>query len=291
MPVSITLSQNSGNIYKIIRDVERAFGDATQIVYLNDDDSAAYILFPMTRLRRIQVGLREVLSPFDVDFCIQQKRPTRSKLFLADMEATIIKEEMLVELAKDIGISTKMDEITERAMRGEIDFAQSLVDRTAFLKGVKAETLEASKQHMTLTPHANTLVKTLKNLGTKTVLVSGGFGVFADHVQALCGFDHVYCNHAEMKNGSLTGHLIMPIFNEHGKLEILNKHANTMNIGLDDISAIGDGANDIHMLSAAGLSANYLGKPIVAEVCNLSIKHTDMRMMLYAQGISASEFV
>lgn len=220
----------------------------------------------------------------------------KKKLLVADMESTIIEQEMLDELADYIGERARISHITERAMRGELDFEGALKERVALLKDLSADTLdEAYDQRVTAMPGAATLVATMKKHGAHAALVSGGFTVYTSRVAERFAFDTHQANTLLMEKGRVTGRVAEPILGRAAKREALERMTRERKLSSADTLAVGDGANDLDMLAAAGLGVAFRAKPKVREAAaNLEngavISHGDLTALLYLQGYRAEEF-
>jgi phosphoserine phosphatase len=243
--------------------------------------------------RRTAGTIREALAGAPIDVVVQPTAHRRKRLFLADMDSTMIEQECIDELADYVGLKPHVAAITERAMRGEIAFEPALRERVALLKGLPASVIDdVIAKHISLTPGGTTLVKTMCAHGTHTCLVTGGFTLFSQRVAATIGFDESRANTLAIgQDGNLTGEVIEPIFGRDGKLATLR--ALTARFGLDpeETMAIGDGANDIAMIEAAGIGVAYRAKPKVAEAAAARIDHGDLTALLYLQGYRRSDFV
>ena len=257
---------------------------------------AADILLPgaaQLDCRRTAGTIREALAGAPIDVVVQPTAHRRKRLFLADMDSTMIEQECIDELADYVGLKPHVATITERAMRGEIAFEPALRERVALLKGLPASVIDdVIAKHISLTPGGTTLVKTMRAHGTHTCLVTGGFTLFSQRVAAMIGFDESRANTLAIgPDGKLTGEVVEPIFGRDGKLATLE--ALTARLGLDpeETMAIGDGANDIAMIEAAGLGVAYRAKPRVAEAAAARIDHGDLTALLYLQGYRRSDFV
>jgi phosphoserine phosphatase len=215
----------------------------------------------------------------------------RKQLLLADMDSTIVTAETLDELAGEAGLKDVIAGITARAMRGEIDFPQALVERVALLAYLPESALAKTAAKLTLMPGAGTLVHTMKANGAFTALVSGGFKYFTSKVAARVGFELDLANDLAMAEGRLTGKLQGPILDKDGKLNALQTLSAERGLTPADAVAVGDGANDLPMLLAAGLGVAYYGKPILREQVWAQVNHTDLRTLLFFQGYLAEEFV
>jgi phosphoserine phosphatase len=206
------------------------------------------------------------------------------------MDSTMVTGETLDELAKIAGIGDYVAAITKRAMNGEIDFAGALRERVGLLKGLGVEALERTMAGVTYTGGGETLVRTMKANGARTILVSGGFRFFTSRVRAQCGFDDDVANDLEIVDGRLTGRVIEPIVDRSVKLAMLRKAAADLDIPLALTAAVGDGANDLDMIQAAGLGVAFHAKPIVAEAAGARINHSDLTALLFAQGYRLDQF-
>jgi len=244
---------------------------------------------PTTELSRARI--RQLCDKSGVDAYISNGRPTKRKLLVADMEATIILDEMLDVLAEERGIGVAITGITARAMAGELDFAQSLIERTKLLAGTPVALLEALCQRIRIAPGARALIRTMNADGATTVLATGGYGIFADVVAQICGFDKVVANHPVVRDGVLTGDLIHPISTAETKRDVLLQNCAELGIDPQMACCIGDGANDMLMLKACGLPISYRGKPVVRNLVDLDIQHGDLTAALFAQGFSRSEIL
>ncbi len=212
----------------------------------------------------------------------------RKKLLAADMDSTIITVECLDEIAALAGID--FHAVTEQAMRGELDFVGALRARVAMLKGVSLSLLESVlRENVRLTPGARALVATMRAHGAHTMLVTGGFTIFADAVAREAGFDDVHCNRLLDDGARLTGEIAAPIQDADGKAAAMAQAAARLGIGPADCLAVGDGANDIAMLSRAGLGVGFHAKPIAAAAANAIIAHNDLTALLYLQGYNDAE--
>ncbi|MDE3016268.1 MAG: phosphoserine phosphatase SerB [Pseudomonadota bacterium] len=220
-----------------------------------------------------------------VDWIVQPLAHRRKKLLIADMESTIITCECLDELAEMAGIRDEIAAITARAMNGELDFETALRRRVGSLKGLPESALnQVMDEKVRLMPGARELVSAMKKSGAYTMLVSGGFDFYASRIAAELGFDEWRANRLEIKDGALTGHVIPPILGKEAKLDALYDACKKLGITPEDTLAVGDGANDLPMLLAAGLGVAYHAKPNVRAQARARIDHGDLRALLWAQG-------
>jgi phosphoserine phosphatase len=226
------------------------------------------------------------------DWAITPQHNRRKKLLISDMDSTIIGQECLDELADFAGLKAEVSAITERAMRGELDFAGALTQRVAMLKGLNLSALEACHaERVRLNPGARALVATMKAHGARAVLVSGGFRYFTSRVASMAGFDADRANTLIDDGAALTGAVGQPILGREAKLAAMLEETAALGLTADDAVALGDGANDLDMIRAAGLGIAYKAKPIVAAETRARIQHTDLRAALFFQGYAASEIV
>lgn len=235
--------------------------------------------------------LREMLGPAPIDIVVQPLEGRRKRLLIADMDSTVIQQECIDELADFAGKRAEISAITERAMRGELDFEAALKERVAMLKGLPESVLEETfRKRITLTPGARTLVRTMKKFGGCAALVSGGFTFFTSRVAEAAGFDFNDANTLIVKDGALTGEVAEPIRGRAAKEAALARIAAERAIPLEETMAVGDGANDLSMLGRAGLGVAFRAKPAVAAAADARIDHADLTALLYLQGVPAAEF-
>lgn len=240
----------------------------------------------------ITARLREAAGDVPVDIVVQPQLGRRKKLFLADMDSTMIGQECIDELADFAGLKTHVAAITERAMRGEIEFEPALRERVALLKGLPVKIVdEVIRTRITLTPGGRELVNTMRKHGAYTCLVSGGFTLFTNAVAARIGFQENRANELIAEDGKFSGKVVEPILGKDAKLAALTDLREQFEFDNIDTLAVGDGANDLPMIKAAGLGVAYHAKPVVAEAAAARIDHGDLTALLYAQGYRRDEFV
>jgi len=253
-----------------------------------DDDAHA------AELRARLVGARAdgLFAGRPIDTALVAGENRRKKLLVADMESTIIREELLDELAGLVGLREKIAAITDRAMRGASVFEPELRDRVALLAGLATDSLDhVMEKRMTLMPGARTLVRTMRTAGAYTALVSGGFSVFVARVAERVGFDAWRANTLEVAQGRLTGRVVEPILGQEAKLDALRGERDRLGLNPMETLAVGDGANDRAMIRAAGLGVAFRAKPALAAEADASIIHGDLTALLYLQGFRRDEFV
>jgi phosphoserine phosphatase len=216
----------------------------------------------------------------------------RKRLLIADMDSTMIEQECIDELADAVGIKAEIAAITARAMNGELDFAEALRTRVKLLAGLPRSRIEeVRREQITFAPGGRTLVQTMKAYGAYTSLVSGGFTFFADYIGKRIGFDEAMANTLEFDGDVLTGTVADPVLGREAKLARLNALSIEHDIPLAATLAVGDGANDLDMIKAAGLGVALHAKPVVAAEADVRIDHGDLTALLYLQGYSDEEFV
>jgi phosphoserine phosphatase len=241
-------------------------------------------------LRELAEHLRDLVP--DIDVVVLPAANRRKKLFLADMDSTMIGQECIDELADYVGLKAHVAAITERAMRGEIAFEPALRERVALLKGLPAKTIdETIAKRITLTPGARTLVATMRANGAHTCMVSGGFTLFTDIIAKKIGFDETRANTLILDGDKLAGSVREPVFGRNAKRATLVELRTRLRVAKHDTLAAGDGANDMDMIAEAGLGVAYHAKPKLAEAASARIDHGDLTALLYVQGYKRDEFV
>lgn len=234
----------------------------------------------------------DVAENLRVDWCVQPAEGRRKRLLVADMDSTIINVECLDELADFAGLKAEISAITERAMRGELEFEGALRERVGMLKGLPLSALQrAYDERVRLNPGARMLVRTMAANGARCVLVSGGFTFFTRRVAEAAGFHADRANTLLEDGAGLSGKVGEPILGREAKLATLIGEAEGLGLPLSATLAVGDGANDLAMIEAAGLGVAYRAKPIVAALADASVDHADLTALLYFQGYSTDEFV
>ncbi len=261
------------------------------------DEVAADIPFDMPTkskddIRAIADRLRAARGDLPIDIVVQPIAARRKKLFLADMDSTMIGQECIDELADFVGLKAHVAAITERAMRGEIEFEPALRERVALLKGLSVGVVdEVLKTRITATTGGRELVMTMRAHGAYTCLISGGFTLFTNAVAARIGFQENRANELVVRDGKFTGEVKEPILGRATKLATLIELTETFDLDDIDTMVAGDGANDLGMIQNAGLGVAYRAKPAVAAAAAARIDHGDLTALLYAQGYRRDEFV
>ena len=226
-------------------------------------------------------------SEHALDVAIQQDNIYRRnrRLVCFDMDSTLIEQEVIVELARAAGVYDQVHEITERAMRGELDFNESFAERVKLLEGLSTEVLDQIAESLTITEGADRLIKTLSALGYRTAILSGGFTYFAQFIKDKLGIDEVHANTLVTKDGFVTGEVQTPIVDGERKANLLREIAQKQGISLEQVIAVGDGANDLPMLSLPGLGVAFRAKPLVQQSANQALSNNGLDGILYLLGI------
>ena len=254
-------------------------------------DEAADIPFEGLAPEQADAAARGALEGAAVDVIAQAAGGRRKKLLLADMDSTIVTTETLDELAAFAGVKDHVASITRRAMNGELDFTRALAERVSLLAGLPVSALERTWDATAMMPGAAELVATMAAHGAHCVLVSGGFTFFTERVAARLGFHAHQSNTLLIENGKLTGRVAEPILDRDAKLAALKRIAAGRGLPLSATLAVGDGANDLDMVRAAGLGVAFRAKPIVASAARARVEHSDLRALLFAQGFRAADLV
>jgi phosphoserine phosphatase len=233
-------------------------------------------------------ALLELAGTYDIDIAYQEDNIFRRnrRLVVFDMDSTLIDAEVIDELAYEAGVGDQVAAITEAAMQGEIDFKASFTQRMALLKGLDTKVLQSVAERLRLNEGAEHLISTLKKLGFKTAIVSGGFTFFGEYLQQRLGVDYVYANQLDIEDGRVTGRVTGEIIDGQRKAELLRQIAQREGLMLQQVIAVGDGANDLPMLSIAGLGIAFRAKPLVKASAKQSISNLGLDGILYLLGYS-----
>jgi phosphoserine phosphatase len=245
---------------------------------------------PVTDARAVLDAVEGALP--GVDVVVQEEAYRRKRLLIADMDSTMITVECIDELADFAGLKPQVAAVTEAAMRGELPFEAALEARVALLAGLDEQAIDQCREdRVRLTPGARHLVRTMRARGAYTLLVSGGFTRFAEPVAEQIGFDRAMANVLIVEDGKLTGAVRRPYVGAEAKREALLAAAAELGIGLEWALAVGDGANDLPMVEAAGLGVAFRAKPVLAQAADARVDHNDLTALLYAQGIPRAQWV
>ena len=238
-------------------------------------------------------AVRETLLAMEgVDFAIRTEGRVEAKLFVADMDSTMIGQECIDELADYAGFKEKVAAITERAMQGELDFAHALAERVALLEGLDQKILDQCiKSRIRPNPGAATLVATLKSREALTVLVSGGFVDFVRPIARQLGFDRIKANYLGVEDRKLTGQTVGPIVDASAKRRLAEEILGARKLEPESLLAVGDGANDVPLIELAGLGVGYRPKPALAKAADGIIRHHDLTALLWMQGIPRAKWI
>lgn len=281
----------SNDIVGDVRAALNALGaESTPPVWLAAE-RACDIVFGNISDDQADSAARAVLADRRCDVVAQPLAERRKSLLLADMDSTIVTSETLDDLAAHVGLKDEISAITARAMNGELEFDAALRERVGMLKGLSVDALESAWNAVELSKGAQTLVRTMAANGAHCVLVSGGFKYFTSRVGKVCGFHEDLSNDLIIDGGVLTGAVAEPILNKETKLKTLIDRAATRGLSLAQTLCVGDGANDLPMLKAAGLGVAFCGKPSVRAEAPARLDIADLSGLLFAQGYRAEEFV
>ena len=240
----------------------------------------------------LQARARAIVADRAIDANMIASNRRRKKLLIADMDSTVIEQECIDELGIAAGAGERIQDVTRRAMRGELDFVEALRERVALMKGLPESAIsEVIENKISFVGGGRTLVQTMKSNGAYCALISGGFSHFTAHVADVCGFDTHQANELIIEDGQLTGKVAKPELGGAAKVVALNKLCGEMSISVADAVTVGDGANDIGMLELAGMGVALHAKPAVREAANTVIDHGDLTALLYLQGYAKEEFV
>ncbi len=276
------IAEQGGNIDRIHRTASYPLTAIEFEVSLNLDDD---------KLKIVQRELAEIAQNSGIDIAVEQSGLVRraKRIVLLDMDSTLIQQEVIDLLAERCGVGAEVAVITQAAMRGELDFTESLTARVKLLAGANAEILDSVKTSITLTPGARTLIRTLHKLGHKVGVVSGGFLDVIEPLLKELEIDFYRANKLEITDGKLTGSVLGSIVDKNGKALALREFASAENVNLSQTIAIGDGANDLGMLELAGLGIAFNAKPAVRAAANSSITSPYLDSVLYLMGITRNE--
>jgi phosphoserine phosphatase len=287
--ITILGADKVGIMHAITSCVAEHGGNIERMRHVAKGDFMAFeitISMASREVPKLRRGLRAVCERIGVDAVIQPDSifRARRRLVVFDMDSTIIEGEVIDALAKAAGVEREVSALTERAMRGELDFKQSLHARVRMLKGLQVKQLERIAGELTLTPGSVDLVTTLKRMGFRVALISGGFTFFTDRLKQELGFDYTYANELVIRNGKLTGEVKEPVIDARRKAAIVRSIAKREGLKPEEVVAVGDGANDRIMIKNAGLGIAFNAKDVLKRVADGSITRDNLRGLLYALG-------
>lgn len=279
--IASTLSREGANIEKVSRLSEGALGSVEILAMLP----------PSGDRLKLKRSLLAAATSSSFDVALQREGLYRrsKRLVVMDMDSTLIRIEVIDELARAAGVGDEVARITVQAMHGEMDYDESLRQRVALLKGLDVKVLDLIAAELPLNDGAETLVRVLKRLGYRIAVISGGFSRAADALKRRLGLDYAFSNNLEIEAGKLTGRVVGPIVNAHRKAELLDLIAQLEGVLLDQVIAVGDGANDMLMLEKAGLGIAFRAKPKLREAADTALSSAGLDAILYLLGISARE--
>lgn len=272
----------------LVESLRNAWGGGDAI-WLSPDEAAE---FAVSTLPSNQWDVWKSVQDQSVDLIVQPLDGRRKNMLLADMDSTMIQQECIDELAAEAGIGARVADITARAMNGELDFEAALDERVGLLAGLPETVIQkVIEERITFMPGGATLLATMKANDAFAALVSGGFTAFTGYVADALGFDENRANILLIEDGKLTGKAGRPILGKQAKVDALEEITARLGIAETDVLAVGDGANDLGMLSRAGTGVALHAKPSVQEECEVRVNHGDLTALLFLQGYSRSEFV
>jgi phosphoserine phosphatase len=277
---------------EIVAQAAQALGQETEQAVLARGIAADLVISGSQDVKAVEAALRHALDGQPIDIVVQPSAHRRKRLFLADMDSTMIGQECIDELADYVGLKSEVSEITERAMRGEIAFEPALRERVALLKNLPVSVVkEIIEKRITLTPGGTALVRTMRANGAYTCLVSGGFTLFTGPIGAMIGFHEDRSNRLILNGDKLAGLVEEPILGREAKLATLIELRTRFGLTTQETMAVGDGANDLAMLGEAGLGIAFRAKPAVAAAAHARLDHADLTALLYVQGYQAGDIV
>lgn len=289
---TLIANPNRRDLSPELAKMARSAAGATEIIWLAEGIACDLTLPPDTHHTACDTALRNAIGQHPVDIAIQPAKTRRKKALIADMDSTMIEQECIDELAAEVGVKDRVAALTAKAMNGEIDFEEAVIERVSLLEGLPAGIAEKIiEERVTFASGGHQLVHTMKANGAYTALVSGGFTTFTSRIAAALGFDENRANVLEETEGKLTGKVRKPILGADAKVDALEDIAQARDLDTEDFVAVGDGANDLPMLKLAGTGVALHAKPSVAAQASTVINHGDLTALLYLQGYHQEEFI
>ena len=284
MPVISIIAQPGQLEPSLVSSLQAAFGATGDAVFLSPDEAAE---FPVQTLPSNLANVQADISKLGVDLNALPDGSRKKTLLIADMDSTMINQECIDELAAEAGVGERVADITARAMNGELDFEAAIIERVGLLKDLPVDVIDhVLATRITLASGGDQLIRTMKSFGARAALVSGGFVQFTRVIGAKLGFDDTRANSLIEADGKLTGAVARPILGRDAKIEALKEFSPDTTQAI----AVGDGANDLGMLEAAGMGVALHAKPSVAAAAPIRIDHADLTALLFLQGYTRDEF-
>jgi len=276
--IATEVAKHGGNIDRIVR-LARYPVMAYELLISGDD------------LRALQDSLLQLGAGLDCDVAVNREGLSRraKHLIVIDVDSTLIQDEVIDLIAEEAGCGPQVAAVTERAMAGELDFTESLIERVKLLEGLDTSAFDTVRKKVRMTPGARTFIGTLQRMGYKTAIVSGGFTMVTDWLASDLGIDHAVANRLEVVDGKLTGRVIGKIIDRKGKAEALERIAAEEGIPLDQVVAVGDGANDLDMLNTAGLGVAFNAKALVQEAADAAVNVPYLDALLFILGVRSED--
>ena len=287
MPIVSLIASPGALDPALVASLQGAWGGG-EALWLSPDEAAEFrVGIAPANLATVRADI----APMGVDVNVLPEPNRRKRLLIADMDSTMIRQECIDELAAHAGVGARVAEITARAMNGELDFEAAIDERVGLLAGLPLTVIDTVlRDRITMAQGGAVLVATMKAAGGHAALVSGGFVQFTEKVAARLGFDENRANRLIAKDGRLTGQVARPILGQDAKVEALNEISARLGLTPDDAIAVGDGANDLRMIAAAGLGVALHAKPSVAAAAPVRIDHGDLTALLFLQGYARDDF-
>jgi len=285
----VTPPAHENTLRQVVADLEGILTGA-KTIWLSDGVAVDLVL-PPADIAELEKIVQTRIAEQPIDFLCGPVTGRRKKLLIADMDSTFVTSETLDDMAAHVGLKDEITAITARSMRGELDFEASVRERVKMIAGMSVSAVLETLSKVELTSGAQELARTMRHHGAYTALVSGGFTLFTEKIYRWCNFHEHRSNVLGISDGKLTGDIDGAIVGREAKREALDELCGRHGLGRGDALTIGDGANDLDMIEAAGLGIAYYGKPMLADAARANIRHTDLKTALYYQGYDDTEIV